>query len=121
MLEPHRPCKNGRKAQKEKGAHHGGKPIFRVALQERIHSQRPKDEARSHSYFRTYLPAVLGAPGRPLGRERHLAKFRCAAASGLRPMSASAMDHLVRLVDDLEQLDELQRLVDALVFDTDTP
>ncbi len=67
------------------------------------------------------LPAVLGAPGRPLGRERHLAKFRCAAASGLRPMSACAMDHLVRLVDDLEQLDELRRLVDALVFDTDTP
>ncbi|MFM8481243.1 MAG: MmgE/PrpD family protein [Gammaproteobacteria bacterium] len=67
------------------------------------------------------LPNVLGAPGRPLGRERHLAKFRRAAGSGLRPMSARAMDHLLQLVDDLEQLDELRRLVDALVFDSDTP
>ncbi|MFM7432567.1 MAG: MmgE/PrpD family protein, partial [Gammaproteobacteria bacterium] len=67
------------------------------------------------------LPAVLGAPGRPLGRERHLAKFRRAATSGLRPMSARAMDHLQHLVDDLEQLDELRRLVDALVFDSATP
>jgi len=66
------------------------------------------------------LPAVLGAPGRPLGHERHCAKFRRAATSGLRPMSARAMDHLQQLVDDLEQLDELCQLVDALVFDPDT-
>ena len=63
------------------------------------------------------LPAVLGAPGRPLGRDRHLAKFRRAAASGLRPMSAENIERLITLVDDLEHLDDVRTLVDALQFD----
>lgn len=63
------------------------------------------------------LPAVLGAPGRPLDRDQHLAKFRCAATSGLRPMSTAGVERLIQLVDDLEQLDDVSRLVDALVFD----
>ena len=41
------------------------------------------------------LPAVLGAPGRPLGRERHLAKFREAAVSGLQPMPAERIEALI--------------------------
>lgn len=63
------------------------------------------------------LPAVLGAPGRPLDRDQHLAKFRRAATSGLRPMSSVGVERLIQLVDDLEQLDDVRRLVDALVFD----
>lgn len=63
------------------------------------------------------LPAVLGAPGRPLGRDRHLAKFRRAAASGLRPMPLAGVERLIRLVDDLPQLDDVRTLVDALVVD----
>lgn len=63
------------------------------------------------------LPAVLGSPGRPLDRERHLAKFRRAADSGLRPLPAGAVEHLIALVDDLEQLADVRTLIDALVFD----
>lgn len=63
------------------------------------------------------LPAVLGAPGRPLDRDRHLGKFRKAAASGLRPMSIDGVERLIRLVDDLPQLDDVRTLVDALVVE----
>ncbi len=66
------------------------------------------------------LPAVLGAPARPLGRERHLTKFRRAAASGLRPMSETNVERLIDLVDHLEQLDDVRTLVDALQFDSET-
>lgn len=66
------------------------------------------------------LPAVLGAPSRPLGRARHLAKFRRAASSGLRPMSSANVERLIDLVDHLEQLDDVRTLVDALRFDEGT-
>jgi 2-methylcitrate dehydratase PrpD len=61
------------------------------------------------------LPAVLGAPGRPLGRERHLAKFRRAAGSAARPMDALRIEALIGLVDRLEELQDMRALVDALV------
>lgn len=63
------------------------------------------------------LPAVLGAPGRPLDRERHLAKFRRAASSGLRPMSPSAMAKLIELTDHLSDLVDITAVVDAMMFD----
>lgn len=62
------------------------------------------------------LSAVLGAPGRPLGRERHLAKFRLAAASGLVALAPAHMEALIEAVDQLEQLPDVRRLVDHLVF-----
>ena len=61
------------------------------------------------------LPAVLGAPGRPLGRERHLAKFRRAAASAARPLDAGRIDALIAMVDRLEHLADVRTLVDGLV------
>ena len=63
------------------------------------------------------LPAVLGAPGRPLERHRHLAKFRRAAASGLRPMSPEGVERVIQLVDDLPQLADVRLLVDALIVE----
>lgn len=60
------------------------------------------------------LPAVLGAPGRPLGRERHLAKFRRAAGSALQPLPSERIESLIQLVDDLPSLPSLRQLVDAL-------
>jgi len=66
------------------------------------------------------LPAVLGAPTRPLGRARHLAKFRRAASSGLRPMNSANVERLINLVDHLEQLDDVRTLVDAFQFDEGT-
>jgi 2-methylcitrate dehydratase PrpD len=66
------------------------------------------------------LPDVLGAPGRPLSREQHLAKFRRAAASGLRPMPKAGIHRLIELVDQLETLPDVTQLVDALIFPKDT-
>lgn len=62
------------------------------------------------------LPAVLGAPGRPLGRERHLAKFRRAASAGIEPMSAARIEQLISLVDGLDEMADVTELVDALMF-----
>jgi 2-methylcitrate dehydratase PrpD len=62
------------------------------------------------------LPAVLGAPRRPLGRERHLAKFRRAASSGLGTLPQSRIDAIIDCVDALEQLPDMQHLVDLLMF-----
>jgi 2-methylcitrate dehydratase PrpD len=67
------------------------------------------------------LPAVLGAPGRPLGRDRHLAKFRRAATSGLRPLPDVGVERLIVLVDDLDRLDDVRTLVDALQFGDGAP
>jgi 2-methylcitrate dehydratase PrpD len=63
------------------------------------------------------LPAVLGAPGRPLSRERHLAKFGRASASGLRPMSPARQQALIAAVDALDSLGDVRELVDLLIFD----
>lgn len=79
--------------------------------------QRVEISLHDGTEFAIDLPAVLGAPTRPLGRERHLAKFRRAASSGLRPMSPSNVERLIDLVDHLEQLDDVRTLVDALQFD----
>lgn len=63
------------------------------------------------------LPAVLGAPGRPLGRERHLEKFRRAASAGIRSLSPARIEHCIRLVDALDTLADVRALVDAISFE----
>jgi hypothetical protein len=63
------------------------------------------------------LPSVLGAPGRPLGRERHLQKFHRAATSGLRPLSTARVEQLIALVDELHDLPDLRQLVAATLFE----
>lgn len=79
--------------------------------------QRVEVELVSGRRAQLPLPAVLGAPGRPLTRERHLAKFRRAAAAGLRALSEESMAHVIRLVDDLPAISDMTQLVDALVFE----
>ena len=77
--------------------------------------QRVEIRLRDGSRHTLDMPAVLGAPGRPLDRTRHLAKFRRAAASGARPLGEARTEALIGLVDRLEDLDDVRRLVDALV------
>ena len=62
------------------------------------------------------LPAVLGAPGRPLTRDQHLAKFRLAASSGSRAFSPAAAERTVALVDRLDEMQDIRQLVDSLMF-----
>lgn len=66
------------------------------------------------------LPDVLGAPGRPLSRAQHLAKFRRAATSGLRSLSEAGTQRVIEIVDQLETLQDVTQLVDVLMFPQDT-
>lgn len=62
------------------------------------------------------LPAVLGAPDRPLTTEQHFAKFRRAAHSGLRPLPLNEVEALIGCVNRLEQLTDVRELFDHLAF-----
>ncbi|MBK6598258.1 MAG: MmgE/PrpD family protein [Proteobacteria bacterium] len=62
------------------------------------------------------LPAVLGAPGRPLTPAQHLAKFRLAAGSGIRAMPAARADQLITTVNVLESLTDVRELVNLLLL-----
>ena len=64
------------------------------------------------------LPAVLGAPTRPLSREQHLSKFRLAARSGLRPLGDLSVARLIDFTDHLAELDDVTSLIDLLIFES---
>ncbi|WP_162914954.1 MmgE/PrpD family protein [Desertibaculum subflavum] len=55
------------------------------------------------------LPQVLGSPAAPLGRERHLAKFR-ACWNHARPGRAADGEALIALVDRVAELEDLRPL-----------
>lgn len=92
------------------GAQRDGNPSLNA-----LSPQRVEIRLRDGSRHALDLPAVLGAPGRPLDRRRHLAKFRRAAASGARPLTEARTEALIGLVDRLEHLDDVRHLVDAMV------
>ncbi|MFZ9478449.1 MAG: MmgE/PrpD family protein [Steroidobacteraceae bacterium] len=81
--------------------------------------QRVEISVESGREYAMDLPDVLGAPGRPLSRTQHLAKFRRAATTGLRPLPESGMLQLIELVDRLETVQDVSQLVDALMFSQD--
>lgn len=78
--------------------------------------QRVEVRLRDGRQLALDLPAVLGSPGRPLGRERHLAKFRRAAASGARPLAPARVEALIETCGHLEELSDVRELVDLLAF-----
>ena len=78
--------------------------------------QRVEVDLKSGQSWSMDLPSVLGAPGRPLGRDRHLAKFREAAASGSQTLPPAGIEALIALVERLEQVADVRTLVDQLVF-----
>ncbi len=82
--------------------------------------QRVEVQLRSGHTEQLPLPAVLGAPGRPLTRERHLAKFRRAAAAGVKPLSEQSISKVIQLVDELPAISDMTQLVDALLFEDAT-
>jgi 2-methylcitrate dehydratase PrpD len=69
--------------------------------------QRVEVQLRSGHTEQLPLPAVLGAPGRPLTRERHLAKFRRAAAAGVKPLSEQSISKVIQLVDELPAISDM--------------
>ncbi|MGA0734542.1 MAG: MmgE/PrpD family protein, partial [Steroidobacteraceae bacterium] len=79
--------------------------------------QRVEVQLRSGRTEQLPLRAVLGAPGRPLTRERHLAKFRRAAPAGLKPLSEQSISKLIHLIDELPAISDMTQLVDAMLFE----
>lgn len=77
--------------------------------------QRVEVDLRSGARLAMDLPAVLGAPGRPLDRAQQLAKLRTAAASARRPLPPARIEALIELIDQLEQLPDVRQLVELLV------
>ncbi len=61
------------------------------------------------------LPAVLGAPQRPLTEAQQIAKARRAIGSARVPLSPAAIDELLAVVSRLEAVDDVAALVDRLV------
>lgn len=61
------------------------------------------------------LPAVLGAPQRPLSSHQHLAKFHRAADSATIPLPTAQRRALLACIDDLEHLTDVRHLADLLI------
>ena len=79
--------------------------------------QRVEVQLRDGRIEELPLPAVLGAPGRPLTRERHLAKFERAATAGSKAMTPQSISTVIRLVDELPTIADMTQLVDAMLFE----
>ena len=78
-----------------------------------LNPQRVEIVMRDGAHHGIDLPVVLGSPGNPLSRERHLAKFRaCWRYAGL---AAERGDELVARVDALETLASTNELIATLV------
>ncbi len=56
---------------------------------------------------------ILGSPSNPLGRERHLAKFRRCWAGGARPLDAERGERIIELVDRLDLAEDATALARA--------
>ncbi len=67
------------------------------------------------------LPAVLGNPLRPMSREAQLEKFRAACRSAVVPFSAPRIDKLIKSIDELEQIQNINQLVELMVNDPQRP
>lgn len=61
------------------------------------------------------LEAVYGSPDKPLSREAHLSKFRDNCKLAARTLASENTERVIQLVDDLEDLTDVVRLVDHLV------
>lgn len=61
------------------------------------------------------LDAVFGAPSKPLNRDAHLAKFRLNCALTVHALPLEKTEALIQMVDDVDDVADVSRLVDHLV------
>ncbi len=61
------------------------------------------------------LEAVYGAPSKSLNRDAHLAKFRINCKLSVNALPGEKTEGLVQMVDDLEDVADVSRLIDHLV------
>lgn len=75
--------------------------------------QRVEIDLHDGRHLAIDLPTVLGSPAAPLGRERHLAKFRACWVHA-KPGHAADGEALIALVDRIDELDDLRPLLALL-------
>ncbi len=68
----------------------------------------------SGAVHETRVSEVYGSPARPLDRGAHLAKFRRNWLAGATPLPPAAGERLIALVDDLEAVSDVSRLIDLM-------
>ena len=61
------------------------------------------------------IDTVYGNPGKPMGREAHLTKFRRNFQSALSPLPAENADRLVEMLDKIEEVENVRRIGELLV------
>jgi aconitate decarboxylase len=61
------------------------------------------------------IEAVYGNPAKPMTRDAHIAKFLANAASAARPLREDQARTLVDLVDNLENIDDVTKVVDHVI------
>ncbi len=76
--------------------------------------QRLRLQLKSGALIEELVEHTLGSPQNPLGRERHLQKFRGCWASGATPRDAAAGERLIALVDRLDELTDVAELPRSL-------
>ncbi|QHJ13844.1 hypothetical protein FX988_04124 [Paraglaciecola mesophila] len=69
----------------------------------------------SGQQFQIEIADVLGSPQNPLGRQTQLVKFRAACESAVKPFDEHNIAFLIKRIDQLEQIPNINHLVEALV------
>ena len=69
----------------------------------------------SGQQYQIEIADVLGSPQNPLDRQAQLAKFRAACKSAIDPFAEDKIAFLIKRIDQLEQIPNINHLVDALV------
>ena len=69
----------------------------------------------SGQQYQIEIADVLGSPQNPLDRQAQLAKFRAACKSAIVPFAEDKIAFLIKRIDQLEQIPNINHLVDALV------
>ncbi len=72
-------------------------------------------ELRDGSRHAKRIEIVYGNPAKPMSREAHLAKFRHNAALATPALADAKAEHLIALVDALEDMADVTALVDQVV------
>ena len=72
-------------------------------------------ELRSGERHSARIDVVYGNPAKPMQRDAHIAKFMANARAAARPLPAGQAEALVNLIDGLEAIDDVTRVVDHLV------
>ena len=65
--------------------------------------------------LRAHRDAAIGSPQRPLSRAQQLDKFHHCLDHAARPFDASRRNDLISHLDQLQDLDDVRRLVDLLI------